>query len=439
VVRDRQRVYKQKAHFQSLTTLFTPDRVRAEAAAAQDALGAVVVVPQKEDLVSVAGSQVRFVNSMILTLALRNLIHDRIRLAVTLVGILFSIVLVAVQLGLYLGSSRMITSNIDHANADLWITTYGAKSFEDGGVLLTDRDRHQALAAPGVESVVPIVVAFAEWRKPEGGSSRVVVVGSDSEDGGLEPWSMSSGTLEDIKAPDAIAVDKSYLSELGINGVGATAQIANGRVKVRALTQGIRSFTQSPYAYTTLNRARQLLGAPSDAITFLLVKLKPGADKMAVKTDLEKRMSPLDVLTTDEFRARSLKQWLFRTGAGLALIGGALLGSLVGTVIVAQTLYSSTKDHIHEFATLRALGSSKGYIHKVILAQAGLSAVIGYLLGMAIALVILYASKNSALPLVMTPGLAFWLFTLTVGMCAISALSAIVKVTKIDPATVFSR
>lgn len=376
---------------------------------------------------------------MILTLALRNLVHDRIRLAVTLVGILFSIVLVAVQLGLYLGSSRMITANIDKADGDLWITTFGAKSFEDGGVLLSDRDRHQALATPGVQSVVPLVVSFAEWRKPAGGSSRVVVVGSDFEDHGLVPWSLSQGTLEDIKAPDAVAVDRSYLGELGISGIGDTAQVATGRVKVRALTEGVRSFTQSPYAYTTLNRARDLLGAGSDATTFLLVKLAPGAKLEEVQANLASRLPSDDVLTKDEFRARSLKQWLFKTGAGLALIGGALLGSLVGTVIVAQTLYSSTKDHIHEFATLRALGSSKGYIHKVILAQAGFSAVIGYALGMIIALLILYASRNSALPLVMTPGLAFWLFALTVGMCAISALSAIVKVTKIDPATVFSR
>ena len=99
---------------------------------------------------------------MILTLAFRNLFHDRIRLAVTLIGILFSIVLVAVQLGLYLGSSRMITANIDHANADLWVTAYGAKSFEDGGLLLTDRERHQALATPGVQTVVPILVSFAQ-------------------------------------------------------------------------------------------------------------------------------------------------------------------------------------------------------------------------------------------------------------------------------------
>jgi putative ABC transport system permease protein len=375
---------------------------------------------------------------MILTLAFRNLFHDRVRLAVTLVGILFSIVLVAVQLGLYLGASNMITANIDQAKADLWITIYGAKSFEDGGMLLTSRERHQALATPGVKAVIPLVVRFAEWRKPEGGSTRVVIVGSDAEDGGLAPWGLVKGSWEDIKAPEAVAVDRTYLNELGIKGVGDTAQIATGRVRVRALTDGIRSFTQSPYTYTTLNRARALFGE-GDGTTFYLVQLEPGADVQKVRRDLERRLEGAEVLTKQEFRDRSLKQWLFRTGAGVALIGGALLGSLVGTVIVAQTLYSSTKDHLSEFATLRALGSSAGYIHQVILAQAGISAVIGYLLGISIALAILVLSKDTALPLVMTPGLAFWLFTLTVGMCAISALSAIVKVTKIDPATVFNR
>jgi putative ABC transport system permease protein len=359
-------------------------------------------------------------------------------LAVTLVGILFAIVLVAVQLGLYLGASKMITDNIDHAKADLWITVYGAKSFEDGGMLLTSRERHQALATPGVKAVIPLVVRFAEWRKPQGGSSRVVIVGTDAEDGGLEPFNLVEGTWDDIKSPEGVAVDRTYFNELGIDGIGATAQIANGRVRVRALTDGVRSFTQSPYTYTTLNRARALFGE-GDGTTFYLVQLEPGANVDAVRKDLQKRLEGAEVLTKAEFRDRSLKQWLFRTGAGVALIGGALLGSLVGTVIVAQTLYSSTKDHLSEFATLRALGSSSGYIHQVILAQAGISAVIGYILGISIALTILVLSKNTALPMMMTPGLAFWLFVLTVGMCAISALSAIVKVTKIDPATVFNR
>jgi putative ABC transport system permease protein len=376
---------------------------------------------------------------MILTLAFRNLFHDRIRLAVTLVGILFSIVLVAVQLGLYLGSSRMITGMIEQSNSDLWITAFGAKSFEEGGILLTPRERHQALATPGVKAVVPLVVAFAEWRKPSGGSTRVVVVGTDAEDGALEPYNLVSGTWEDIKAPEAISADDTYLKQLDIAGLGSTAQIATGRVKVRAMTHGIRSFTQSPYMFTTLSRARSLLAIEGEKATFLLVQLEPGANVQTVQQTLRERLEGSEVLTKEEFRKRSLNQWLFNTGAGVALIGGALLGILVGTVIVAQTLYSSTKDHINEFATLRALGSSSGYIHKVILAQAGLSAVLGYILGMLISLGVLYLSRSSPLPLVMTPGLAMSLFGLTLGMCAISAVSAIVKVTKIDPATVFSR
>ncbi|HRN88069.1 ABC transporter permease [Hyphomicrobium sp.] len=376
---------------------------------------------------------------MILTLAFRNLFHDRIRLAVTLVGILFSIVLVAIQLGMYLGSSRMITDMIEKSNGELWITAFDAKSFEEGGILLTSRERHQALATPGVQAVVPLVVSFAEWRKAEGGSTRVVVVGTDAEDGGLAPWSLVDGTWQDIKSPDAVSADDTYFRELGIDGIGDTAQIGTGRVKVKALTHRIRSFTQSPYVFTPLQRARNLLGVDGDRASFYLVQLVPGTDVEVVRQELLKRLDGAEVLTKEEFHERSLSQWLFRTGAGLALIGGALLGILVGTVIVAQTLYSSTKDHLNEFATLRALGSSSGYIYKVILAQAGLSAVIGYVLGILISLGILYISRNTPLPLVMTPGLAVALLGLTLFMSGVSAISAIMKVTRIDPATVFSR
>ncbi|MEQ1612267.1 MAG: ABC transporter permease [Hyphomicrobiaceae bacterium] len=376
---------------------------------------------------------------MILTLAIRNLFHDRIRLIVTLVGILFSIVLVAVQLGLYLGAKRMIVDMIDNANGSLWITTYGAKSFEEGGILLTPRERHAALATPGVKAVVPLVVTFAEWRKPGGGSTNAVLVGTNPEDGGLAPWNVVEGQADAISAPDGVLVDKSYLGDLGIKGIGDVAQVEQGRVRVRGLTDGIRSFTMAPYLFTTINRARALLGMPGENSTFFLVQLQPGADQETVRADLKSRLSGTEVLSKAEFRDRSLDQWLFSTGAGVALIGGAILGLIVGVVIVAQTLYSSTKDHLNEFATLRALGSSSGYIIKVILAQAALSGVIGYILGMAIAMVVVAFSGQTALPILMTPALAAFLFAITLGMCAISAVSAIVKVTKIDPAMVFSR
>ncbi len=115
------------------------------------------------------------------------------------------------------------------------------------------------------------------------------------------------------------------------------------------------------------------------------------------------------------------------------------LGIIVGIVIVAQTLYASTKDHLNEFATLRALGASARYIHKVILMQAILSAAIGYVLGMMLSFVVIWASSKTTLLIVMTPELGLLLFALTVGMCTLAAICAIFKVTRIDPAVVFSR
>ena len=167
-------------------------------------------------------------------------------------------------------------------------------------------------------------------------------------------------------------------------------------MRIAGLTEGIRSFTVTPYVFTTLNRARTLLDMPADKITYVLVKLEPGADVEAVRNEICASSVPdSEVLTKAEFRDRSLNHWLFATGAGVALIGGAILGLIVGTVIVAQTLYSSTKDHLNEFATLRALGSSSGYIHRVILAQAALSAVLGYALGMTIAMTVVYLSEQT--------------------------------------------
>jgi putative ABC transport system permease protein len=375
---------------------------------------------------------------MVLTLAFRNLVHDRVRLAVTLIGILFAIVLVAVQLGLYQGARKMIISMIDNAQGEIWITAFGAKSFEEAG-LLSGRERHAVLSVPGVKSVTPLTVAFTEWRKPPGGSALIVLVGADPAAGGLKPWNLVQGTPSSLTEPHAVAVDKTYMDNLGVTRISDMAQIEQSRVKVAALTDGIRSFTMAPYVFTSLNRARSMLGLEPNQATFFLVKLDDPATTAAVRNEIKSRLANVDVLTQAEFRDRSLDHWLFGTGAGVALIGGAILGILVGTVIVAQTLYSSTKDHLTEFATLRALGSSAGYIHKVILIQALMSAVLGYGVGMILSLLVIWASKDTTLLIVMTPGLAALLFALTIGMCVIAAISAIFKVTCIDPAGVFSR
>lgn len=375
---------------------------------------------------------------MVVKLAYRNLFHDRLSFIVTIVGIVFSVVLVAVQSGIYIGSQNKIAAIIDQAPADLWIVPLGTKSYDDPSPL-SGRERHMALSTPGVASAEDMVVSFARWRKPEGGTNTVLLIGTANDSPSALPWNIQTGTREALEAPNTVAIDQSYFPDLGITAVTDQAEVNGVNVEVAVATKRIRSFTTLPYVFTSIENARRLTGVSQDQATYERVNLVEGADVEAVRSEIQARLPDTEVLTQIEFRKRSLAYWLFQTGAGAALIAGAVLGLIVGVVIVAQTLYSSTKDHINEFATLRALGAGAGYIVKVILMQAVLSGLIGYALGISLSLAVITAAQDTKLNVVMTPELAGALFAVTVGMCIFAAISAIIKVVRIDPAVVFSR
>jgi len=371
------------------------------------------------------------------TLASRNLFQDRLRFAATTVGIVFSVVLVMVQMGLYLGFGRMVTTMIEHADADLWVMRQGTKCFEDPS-LLGDK-RKEILGVAGVASATPLVIGFSDWRLPSGEMTPVFLVGSDVKRGDLHPWDVVAGSLQGLSEPGAVAVDATYEKRLGLKGLGTKANIRGQKVHVAALTEGIRSFTTTPYVFADIDQARKYIGLPKSVASYFLVKLKPGADLQRVQHDLKDNIGKVDVLTTRQFAERSRQFWLFNTGAGTALFAGALLGLIVGTVIVAQTLYSSTKDHLNEFATLRAMGSSNRYIYSVIMYQALLNAVIGFCLASVIGFIVVAITTNGTLPVTITPVLMAAIFALTVIMCILSAFAAIARVVRIDPVVVFTQ
>jgi putative ABC transport system permease protein len=371
-------------------------------------------------------------------LAYRNLFHDRLRFIATIVGIVFSIVLVTVQAGLYVGFRRMVTTMIDHSPADLWIMPAGTKCFEDPS-LLDDRQRFRALAVDGVVEAAPLVIGYAQWRLPGGTTTPVFIIGSNLEGFGLRPWNLVSGHAADLSIPGAVAIDQLYFERLGVRETGDSAEIRDQKVHVAAVTRGIRSFTTTPYVFAGVDRARGYTGMLPNKASYFLLRVAPGTDIDKVSRQLRENLSDVEILTRAEFRSRSRNFWLFGTGAGAALLAGAVLGLIVGTVIVAQTLYSSTKDHLSEFATLRAIGSSGAYIYIVIIWQALLSAVIGFGGAAAINSIVVRMTADSALAVVVTPAMTLALFVLTGAMCVASAIAAIVQVMRIDPSSVLAR
>jgi putative ABC transport system permease protein len=376
--------------------------------------------------------------SLTFRLARRNLLQDKLRFIATIIGIVFSIILVNIQLGLFLSFERMVTTMIEHAPADLWVVPFGTKCFEDAS-LLNVRVQAQVLSVPGVTSSIPVLIGFTEWTVPSGGSTPVFVIGSSIKSAGLHPWGLVAGNLDALSQIDAVAVDRTYSARLGVARVGDSTDIRDNKATVMAITNGIRSFTTTPYVFTSLERAQTYTGTPADKVSYFLLHVAPGADISRVRKEILTALPKVEVLTPAEFLSRSRSFWLFGTGAGAALFAGALLGAVVGTVIVAQTLYSSTKDHLNEFATLRAIGSSSLYIHKVIVWQAMLSAVIGFAIAAGVGLMIVRMTAETALPIIMTLDLTAGLFVVTVLMCVVSAIVAIVQVMRIDPVRVFTQ
>jgi putative ABC transport system permease protein len=135
--------------------------------------------------------------------------------------------------------------------------------------------------------------------------------------------------------------------------------------------------------------------------------------------------------------ARQQDYWMFGTGAGVSVLIAAALGLLVGVVVVAQTIYSSTVDHIREYGTLKAMGATNGYLYRVITEQAAISALAGYGAAIAIAIVVSRGSLQGTTAIIIEWPLALGLFAITLLMCLAASFVSINKVTKLDPALVF--
>lgn len=369
-------------------------------------------------------------------LARRNLFHDKVRLTVTLTGIVFSVVLIVVQLGLFFGFTTATSNLIDHSGADLWITSKNVPYVEQG-VAFSERKLNQARAVPGVADAQKIIAHWTQWKRHDGGEDSVQIVGINVDDNLERPWNLVQGRVEDLKFPDAIILDELYKPKLGVTRVGEVFEIGGHRARVVGFTRGIRSFTTSPYVFTTFKNAQNYTGVREDQTMFILVKVAPGASLEQVRGALLDHIKDVEVFTTGEFSHMTTFYWMFTTGAGVAVLIAAVLGLVVGFVVVAQTIYATTMDHIREYGTLKAMGAPNSYVYKVIMKQAAISAVIGYALGMIVSGFVVHASQAGGAAILMPPSMAVGMFFVTLLMCVGAALVSINKVTRIDPAMVF--
>lgn len=369
-------------------------------------------------------------------LAWKNLFHDKIRLVVTLTGIVFALVLIIIQFGLFLGFIETSSNIVANSGVDIWIAAPGIPHV-NGASPIPERRRYDALAVPGVAKAERQILIFLNWKLPGGAQESVQVTGFDLETGIGGPWDVVEGRVEDLRGEDTVITDVLYKKKLGIERVGDSVEIMGRRARVVGFTQGIRSFTTSPYVFTSFKNAQNYAQLKADETLFVVVKAAPGADLLDLKKRLSEAVPAVDVFTNEEMRARTRDYWVFSTGAGVTTLMGAVLGLLVGIVVVAQTIYAATMDHIREFGTLKAMGASNVYLYRVILEQALISAVLGYALAAVIGWMVVRGTEGGEVTILLPPEMILGTLGLAVLMCVAASVISIRKATTIDPALVF--
>jgi putative ABC transport system permease protein len=370
------------------------------------------------------------------SLARKNLLHDRLRFVITVAGVAFAVTLVLVQVGLFMGLLKKATVTIENASADIWVTSRNtpnvdfAHTFPETSVL-------RVRGVPGVARADNLIINFMNIQLPSGATEGVLTYALEDFAAWNLPWKVEEGQVDDLRRGMNILMDRSAALRFGPFQVGDYREILGRRFKVIGTTTEAASFTTAPIVFMDLRRAQELSDEVAGLTCYVLVKLAPGADPQVVAAEIRRRLPYNDVFTREEWAARSRGYWVRSTGLGMSMGVTVFLGILVGIVIVAQTLYTSAVEHVKEFGTVKAIGGSNWDIYRILGEQALIAAVVGFAVGGALSYAVRPLMAKIHLAVSLEPGFAAAVFVGTVLMCLGAAMFSFRRVAGIDPALVF--
>lgn len=371
------------------------------------------------------------------SLARRNLLHDKLRFVITISGVAFAVTLVFAQVGLFLGLLDNASLTIEKASADLWVTPRNAPNV-DFPRTFSETAVQRVRSVPGVARADNLIVWYMQIALPTGAQEGVEVYAMEDFPAWNVPWNVVEGDLADLPRGRFLFLDGSAERRYGRFRVGEYREIFDRRLKLIGRTRDAVSFTTTPLGFMDYATAQEL--APETLrgkTTYVLVKLEKGADVEAARAEIRRRLPYNDVHTKAEWSKRSRAYWTKNTGIGLNMYLTVFLGILVGVVVVAQTLYTATMEHLKEFGTVKAIGGSNGDIYRILAEQATIAALLGFVVGGAFALSLGPAMATMNLKLIITPGFAAVVLVGTVVLCLAASMVSFRKVAAIDPALVF--
>lgn len=372
--------------------------------------------------------------------------HQKMRLLSAVLGISFAVILIFVQLEFR--EAIFVSAVRYHTAMDYDLVMISPKTDYLVSARQFPRNRlYQVRGFDGVDTVSPVYIDRGSWRNPldRAATRTIFVLAFNPKDNGFSRIA-DSEQIELIKIRDQLLFDRLSRPEYGPivsmqeGGNLVTTAINDREITIVSLYGVGTSFGLDGGVVTSdLNFLRMFPGRKASAIDLGLIKLDPGADPLAVRAAIRGQIpGDVSVMTPEEFQAKEIRYWNKTTPVGYLFAFGALIGLVVGFIIVYQILFADVQDHLQEYATLKAMGYKHSYLRNVVLQEAIILGVLGFLPGFGVStLVFSLAAEATRLPLDMTLANALSVFALTVAMCAFSGLFALRRLRSIDPAEVF--
>ena len=363
---------------------------------------------------------------------------DKAKSIGVIVGILISTFLIGQQLGVFFFLSGLMGALATDVKADIWVVDSKTNDVNQLG-RLDVRNLRAIQGINGVREAFPLLISGASCNYENGTSGAITLIGVDANrvSAVLKPEKVTAGKTTDLQLDGAVSGE--YFEKKNLGGtidIGAAFEINGKRAFFALQTKGFRGFGSS-FCVTTIERSRFYSNQSVNTISAVLVNVQQGVSVDDVVADINRNINGIRAWPADALAKSSVKKIL--SSSGIALSTGTLIifALIAGFFIVGLTMYSSALDRLKDYGTLKAIGAGNGYISRLILTQAALFSIVGFLIGVMLLEGFRRGVANSGLIFSFSPLVLLGMFA-TIGLISLSGASfALSRIRSVEPAAVF--
>jgi putative ABC transport system permease protein len=383
-------------------------------------------------------------------LAWYNLAHHKVRTIAAVAGVTFAVVLIFMQLGFRGMAEKTASLFYEALDFDLLLRAKDVPRLSQSRPFPQVR-LYQVASAPGVQGVSSLLLTYNRWQSTRRTVRPILTLGVAPD----EPVFSNAELRRQVHllvSPQFALIDRASRAEFGPrNGqrfddedVGTEAELGGQRVRIVGLFLLGTTFDSDGVVVLNSDGFRRVRPEwPAGQVNLGLIRLAAGVDPGVVARELKSRLAAqnandVEVFTRTEVIDRERWVWLWQQSIGVIFTMGVIVAFVVGSVIVYQVLSSDVVSHLPEYATLKAMGYSNAFLSRIVLTQAIILALLGFVPG-AIASQLLYllTAWQTRLPLDMTLLRLVGVLGLSIAMCIVSGMVALRKLHHADPADLY--